>query len=230
VGGGVNIVAIETATPACAMALRTSDGEERSLIVTDERHHTEALTPGLRDLLGDANLAAKEVDRVVVDRGPGLFTGLRVGLATAVGLALGANAELVGVTSLEVLAYGALSAGVRGVLLCAVDARRGELFVQSFALDDGVVALEGPSVSRPDDVIEAWSLRSSPVTFTGDGVARYEEGFRRVSAGAVFEQLVPSPLEALRLGAERSPQDEITPLYLREADAVANFSTRERLP
>jgi tRNA threonylcarbamoyl adenosine modification protein YeaZ len=224
----MNIIAIETATPACAMALRTSDGTERSLIVADERHHTEALTPGLRELLNDANLVAKDIDRIVVDRGPGLFTGLRVGLATAVGLALGANAELVGVTSLEILAHGAQSAGVRGVVLCAVDARRGELFVQSFTLDDGVAALDDSSVSRPEDVVIAWSKR--PATFTGDGVARYDEAFRTVRDGSFFEQLVPSPLEALRLGAGRAVDDEVTPLYLREADAVANFSTRERLP
>jgi tRNA threonylcarbamoyladenosine biosynthesis protein TsaB len=226
----VNIVAIETATPACAMALRTSDGVERSLIVADERHHTEALTPGLQELLGGAHLRAKEIDRVVVDRGPGLFTGLRVGLATAVGLALGANAELVGVTSLEVLAHGARSAGVRGVVLCAVDARRGEIFVQSFNLGDGVVALDEPSVAVPQVVIDAWTGRSTSVTLTGDGVARYEKVFEEMSTRTFFEQLVPSPLEALRLGATRPAEDEITPLYLREADAVANFSTRERLP
>jgi len=226
----VNVVAIETATPACAMALRTSNGTERSLVVADERHHTEALTPGLRELLRDASLAARDIDRVVVDRGPGLFTGLRVGLATAVGLALGANAELVGVTSLEVLAHGARSAGVRGVLLCGVDARRGEIFVQSFNLDDGVAALDEPSVVLPHVVVDVWSAASGAVTFTGDGVARYEGAFRGVPAGVVFEQLVPSPLEALRLGATRPAEGEVTPLYLREADAVANFSTRERRP
>jgi tRNA threonylcarbamoyladenosine biosynthesis protein TsaB len=230
VGIGVNIVAIETATPACAMALRTSDGVERSLIVADERHHTEALTPGLQELLSDARIRAKDIDRVVVDRGPGLFTGLRVGLATAVGLALGANAELVGVTSLEVLAHGANSAGVRGVVLCAVDARRGEIFVQSFNLDEGVTALDEPSVSLPQLAIDAWSKRSTPVTLTGDGVARYDAAFREVPGGTFFGQLVPSPMEALRLGAIRPAEIEVTPLYLREADAVANFSTRERLP
>ena len=225
----MNFIAIETATPACAMALRTSDGTEHSLIVADERHHTEALTPGLRELLRDAELVANDIDRVIVDRGPGLFTGLRVGLATAVGLALGANAELVGVTSLEVLAHGAQSGGVRGVVLCAVDARRGELFVQSFALDDDVEALDDPAVSRPEDVVAAWSTRST-ATFTGDGVVRYGEAFRTIRDGSFFEQLVPSPLEALRLGALRPAENEVTPLYLREADAVANFSTRERLP
>jgi tRNA threonylcarbamoyladenosine biosynthesis protein TsaB len=226
----VNVVAIETATPACAMALRTSDGVERELVIADERHHTEALTPGLHELLAQAHLAASDIDRVVVDRGPGLFTGLRVGLATAVGLALGADAELVGVTSLEILAHGAFRAGVRGVLLCAVDARRGEIFVQSFTLDDGVVALGKPSVALPRAAVDARLTSATTVTFTGDGIARYEAVFREVPTGQFFEQLLPSPLEALRLGATRTVEREVTPLYLREADAVANFSTRERRP
>jgi tRNA threonylcarbamoyladenosine biosynthesis protein TsaB len=224
----MNILAIETATPACAMALRTSDGVERSIVVDDERHHTEALTPGIRDLLLDVGLRARDIDRVVVDHGPGLFTGLRVGIATAIGFALGANADLVGVTSLELLAHGAHSAGVRGTLLAAVDGRRGELFVQTFLLSDEVTAPDKPSVSVPKSVADAWTLSGEAVTFTGDGVARYADDFQRVTRASIFSQLVPPPLEALRLGVLRAPQSEIVPMYLREADAVANFSTRER--
>jgi tRNA threonylcarbamoyladenosine biosynthesis protein TsaB len=228
VGESVNILAIETATPACAMAIRTSDGQERSLVVDDERHHTEALTPGVRDLLVEVGLSAKDIDRVVVDHGPGLFTGLRVGIATAIGFALGANADLVGVTSLELLAHGAHSAGVRGTLLAAVDGRRGELFVQTFVLNDEVTARDAPTVSVPTTVTHAWSVSGEAVTFTGDGVARYASDFERVAHASIFNQLVPPPIEALGIGARREAQVEIVPMYLREADAVANFSTRER--
>jgi tRNA threonylcarbamoyladenosine biosynthesis protein TsaB len=224
----VNILAIETATPACAVALGTSDGAERELLVDDERHHTEALTPGIERLLREAGLAARAIERVVVDRGPGLFTGLRVGLATAVGLSLGANAELVSVTSLEVLAHGAHSAGVRGVVVCAVDARRGELFVQSFSLGDEVLVLDGAAVTVPSAVVARWKESDVPVTFSGDGAARYETLLRTVDAATFFDQLVPPPIEALRLGTSRAPEAGVVPLYLREADAVANFSTRER--
>ena len=115
-----------------------------------------------------------------------------------------------------------------GVLLCAVDARRGEIFVQSFDLENGVVALDEPAVALPQTVLDTWS-NATPLTLTGDGIARYQAAFRSLPAATVYEQLVPSPIEALRLGATRSPEGVVTPLYLREADAVANFSTRERL-
>ncbi len=228
-GEAVNILAIETATAACAVAVRTSLGDERALVVDDERHHTEALAPGIRDLLLASNLSAREIDRVVVDRGPGLFTGLRVGVATAIGFALAAEAELVGVTSLEVLAQGARTAGVRGTLVAAVDGRRGELFVQTFVLDSQVQPADGPAVATPSEVVAVWTKRGEAVTFTGDGAARYETPFRAVAAGSFFRQRVPSALEALRLGARREPETSVVPLYLREADAVANFATRDVL-
>ena len=223
----MNVLAIETATPACAMALQTNEGEEFVLVVDDERHHTEALTPGIRELLVLADLSPKSIDRVVVDRGPGLFTGLRVGIATAIGFALGTSADLVGVTSLELLAHGARRAGVHGNLVSVVDGRRGEVFVQTFNLDDGVTTVSEPKVALPQSVIEEWSERGA-VTFTGDGVIRYEELFTSLAAATTFEQRVPPVHEALRVGAQRPAESQIVPLYLREADAVANFTTRER--
>ncbi len=221
----MNILAIETATTACAIGLATS--RERIAIVVDgDRHHTEALMPGVRDLLVGANLRAHDVDRVVVDRGPGLYTGLRVGLATAVGFALAADCDLVSVTSLELLAAGAHRAGVRGRLLAAVDGRRGEVFVQSFDLAEGVSSTSVPVVAHPKDVVARWS--DGPVTVTGDGAVRYEAEFRGLVSVELFDQRVPPVGEALELAATREPEAVVTPLYLREADAVANFSTRER--
>jgi tRNA threonylcarbamoyl adenosine modification protein YeaZ len=223
----VNILAIETATAAAAVGLATSAGERLALVVDDHRHHTESLVPGIRDLLATAGIGARDVDRVVVDRGPGLYTGLRVGIATAVGFALAASCELVGVTSLEVLAAGAHRANVRGTLLVAVDGRRGEVFTQSFELADVVTPTSDPAVARPADVAAQWSPRGE-VTLTGDGATRYIGEFRSLIEATIFEQLVPPPLEALELGAKREPDVAITPMYLREPDAVANFSTRER--
>jgi tRNA A37 threonylcarbamoyladenosine modification protein TsaB len=109
-----------------------------------------------------------------------------------------------------------------------VDGRRGEVFVQTFALDDGVVALKDPRVAVPRDVVIEWATNGAPVTFTGDGVVRYLSDFDAVPNGSVLDQSVPSLHAALSIGAQRSPDDVIAPLYLREADAVANFATRQR--
>lgn len=224
----MNILAIETATTACALGLRTSDGFEVAWVVDDDRRHTETLTSSIARLLAQSSLAVRDLDRVVVDRGPGLFTGLRVGLATALGLSQGAGCALVGVTSLEVLARGAFDSGTRGTLACAVDGRRGEVFIQTFALGDTILALTAAAVATPRDVVIEWATNGAAVTFTGDGVERYRRDFAAVPNGRVETQLVPSIAAALDLGSTRESVEHVVPMYLREADAVANFSTRQR--
>jgi tRNA threonylcarbamoyladenosine biosynthesis protein TsaB len=222
----MNMVAIETATPACAVGVRSAAGLEVTRVVNDGRRHTEALALAMALLLEEVGLTPRDVTRVVVDRGPGLFTGLRVGIATAISFSQGLGVELVGVTSLEMLAHGAFDAGVRGTLVSCVDGRRGEVFVQTFQLAQDVRAVSDPIVATPGDVADQW--RGEPVTFTGDGVERYADLFGAVAQAATFAQSVPSVHAALSLGAERSATDVVSPLYLREADAVANFATRQR--
>ncbi len=223
----MNVLAIETATSACAIGLRTREGDV-TRVLDDDRRHTEVLAAGIAALLDESGLVARDIDRVVVDVGPGLFTGLRVGVATAIGLGEGLGCGIVSVNSLELLARGAAFAGVRATVLAAVDARRGEIFVQTFALDDDVVATGAPSVTTARKVAIEWATSARPVTFTGDGVERYRRDFAAVPTAHVWDQRVPSLDAALELGATREPSEHVTPLYLREADATANFATRER--
>ncbi|MGA2968215.1 MAG: tRNA (adenosine(37)-N6)-threonylcarbamoyltransferase complex dimerization subunit type 1 TsaB [Acidimicrobiales bacterium] len=225
----MNLLAIETATQACCVGVRTTSGVEIARVVDESRQHTETLSLGMGALIREAGLIPRDIDRVVVDRGPGLFTGLRVGVATANAFAQGLGCSMVGMTSLELLAHGAHDAGVRGTLVSAVDGRRGDVFVQTFELTDTTVgALAGPEVTTSADVVAAWSGERAPVTFTGDGVERYLEDFNRVANAMIYTQLVPSMHAALWLAEFETPRMTIEPLYLREADAVANFATRER--
>ncbi len=223
----MNILAIETATPVCAIGLRSNE-REVVRILDHDRRHTEVLAAGVAALLEDFALRARDLDRVVVDVGPGLFTGLRVGIASAIGLCEGVGCASVEVTSLELLAHAAHERGTRGTLLAAVDGRRGEIFVQRFALADTLQALDTPVVRTARDVVIECATNGAPVSFTGDGVQRYLKDFSAVPNGVVIDDTVPSLHAALALGEVRSPSPVITPLYLREADAVANFSTRSR--
>jgi len=226
--GVVNILAIETATPACALGVRTTAGLEVTRVVDDERRHTEALTGAMKTLLEEVGLRPRDVDRVVVDRGPGLFTGVRVGIATAIGFSQALGCALVGVTSLEMLAGGAFDAGVRGTLVACVDARRGEIFAQAFLLKDDVTVLDEARVTTALEIVASAEAKGAPVIFTGDGVARYRIDFQDRSFATIFDQVVPSVHAGLSIGSSRMPDEVVSPLYLREADAVANFTTRER--
>jgi tRNA A37 threonylcarbamoyladenosine modification protein TsaB len=110
----------------------------------------------------------------------------------------------------------------------AVDGRRGDVFFQTFELGESVEARDQAAVAAPQDVAARWSRSGAPLTFTGDGVERYRGDFDSVVNATICTQLVPSLHAALWLGEAASPQLTIEPLYLREADAVANFATRER--
>jgi tRNA threonylcarbamoyladenosine biosynthesis protein TsaB len=224
----VNLLAIETATPACAIGVRTREGVERTAVLDEHRRHTEALTPGIAVVLEECGLTPRDIDRVVVDVGPGLYTGLRVGIATATAFAQALGCDVVAVNSLELLAHGAQEAGVTGLLVSCVDARRGEVFVQTFRLDDDVTSSGPPEVTQARAVVVEWATNGSPVTFTGDGVARYLGDFAAVPNGSVHTQFVPPVHVSLTIGSTRTPEGPIRPLYLREPDAVANFSTRAR--
>lgn len=224
----MNIVAIETATPACAVGIRTTAGVEVTRVVDDGRRHTEELAGALKTLLDEVELEPRDVNRVVVDRGPGLFTGLRVGIATAIAFSEALGCELVGVTSLEMLAGGAFDSGVRGTLVACVDGRRGEIFAQTFLLEDAVKALDSARVTTAREVVTAWQARATSAAFTGDGVERYRPEFADLPLAMIVDQVVPSVHAGLSLGAVRSPVEAVSPLYLREADAIANFTTRER--
>src|SRR5437763_2036354 len=138
----------DTATHATAVGLRLADG--RALCERDDpapaEHpgHATRLLSMADELLGRAGIAWSALDRVAVGVGPGRFTGLRVGIATARGLAQALSVELACVSSLDALAAGALSAEQEpACALAVIDARRGEVFVSPYELERGSAAIGG---------------------------------------------------------------------------------------
>jgi tRNA threonylcarbamoyladenosine biosynthesis protein TsaB len=229
-------LSIETATPVTAVGLLV-DGDAFEELADTERRHTEALAPAAARLLAARGLEAKALDAVVVDVGPGLFTGLRVGIAFAKGLSVATRCALFTVSSTETLAATAFDAGVTGVVLAVVDARRGEVFAARYdAGPNGPMPLDDVAVCAPDALGERL-VGGASVTAVGDGAVRYRAALEQVGATVRDDIVVPSPLCALRLVARRAEAGEaglhhrdVHPTYLREADAVANFTVRSAAP
>ena len=221
----MTLLAIDTATTNCVVGL-SSEGFVDARVLDRDRRHVEVLTPGLVALLAERGLELSHVTKIVVDRGPGLFTGLRVGLATAQALADALNVPIAGTTSLEMAAHAAHAAGVRGDVLALVDGRRSEVFAQPFHLTDDVVARDAPTVRTPNDVAIQYGTNGAQTTLVGDGAERYAELLLKIPSLSLVELSAESlVLAQLVLGVTREPGD-VSPLYLREADAVANFTTR----
>jgi tRNA threonylcarbamoyl adenosine modification protein YeaZ len=191
--------------------------------------HAETLVPRIEEVLAAGGHALKDVDLVVFGRGPGSFTGLRVGLATAKGLALARGVPIVGLSSLECLA---LSSGVDGLVATVVDARRGEIFTAVYEVEhrDGrpsARAVVDEQVLEPaafSQLIADSSLGGSPY-LAGDGVARYPDQLARHGTPLPEPCAAPSACRMAVAGLEqfltRGADDLATvePVYLREPDA-----------
>jgi tRNA threonylcarbamoyladenosine biosynthesis protein TsaB len=226
----VTVLGLDTATPATAVAVLRADGrtfEVRHQPAPGERPgHAHQLLPLVEAALAAAGLAPADVTRIAVGTGPGSFTGLRIGVATARGLAQSTGAELVGVSTLRALAAAAGDATV----LAAIDARRGEAFVAAYA---GNAVLMPAAALAPDALAAAAAELPRPLRAIGDGAIRFRSSLEPAGAEVPPDD---DPLHRVsarhtaRLGAEAEPGPSaaVLPEYLRVPDAEA--AARERTP
>jgi tRNA threonylcarbamoyl adenosine modification protein YeaZ len=217
----VLVLAVDTATPAstASVAEVTGDGmrgiAERRTV--DPRAHGELLAPEIAAVLGEAGAGPRDLGAIVVGVGPGPFTGLRVGLATAASMGHALRIPTYGVCSLDALG---LAAGA-GRVLAATDARRREVYWATYA--DGRRTRD-PDVARPADVVAGVERA------VGEGALKYSDIF----GVPIDERLLYPPGAALvSLAADRirhgAPAEQLTPLYLRRPDAVASATRKSVL-
>jgi tRNA threonylcarbamoyladenosine biosynthesis protein TsaB len=193
----VLLLVVESATDTAAVALADESGALGSLVVARGRRHTETIAPAIEALCHRTGVALSDLDILGVDVGPGLFTGLRVGVGTVKALAFALDIPVVTATSLEVLAHALAGSGaLEGRLLVpVVDARRGEVFSASFrsgpvgATAVGATAVGATAVgadpatpealstlevvSTPEALAEDLAGRGEPLLLAGDGALRY---------------------------------------------------------
>jgi len=225
------ILALETATTACSAALCAADGSVvAETVALEGPAHTRRLLPGVHEVLEAAGASWSDVGTVAVGLGPGAFTGLRIGVATARALAQADGCvRLAGVPTSAALALALArspEAVSRHLLVPLVDGKRHEVFAAVFARDEtgsGVRVVEGVSVV-PADQLAAWLSRLGDVIVGGDGAVLYRELF---PAATVVVDEMPAPTAAMvgRAVACGAPglvfgPDAVLPLYGRAPDAA----------
>jgi len=208
-------VALETSTRAPSVAVRRPDGEPRERPLGPGAH-ASGLLPALEALLCAEGLAPRSITAVLVGTGPGSYTGLRVGIATAQGLARATGARLVGVPSTEVLAYGALAPGEEGVVL--IDARQGELYYAQYRrLESEVETVVAPRVVGSAEV-QSLLPAAIPIFARADAV---QAAGLPPDAGGRARDCAVRASSLLELGSARLESrggmslDDVQPLYLR---------------
>ena len=185
--------------------------------------HGQRLPRDLMRLLDEAGIRLADVDIFAVAAGPGSFTGLRVGIATAQGLAMAAGRRIVPVPTLEALAR----AGRNGVSRVApwMDAQRGEVFAAVYAADGATVEIEASS-ETPERALDRWPrpLAAEAMQLVGDGALRYREIVERRVPAAVIVDPVPPLAGFIGMIASQCPQrgvlpHAVLPIYVRRSDA-----------
>jgi tRNA threonylcarbamoyladenosine biosynthesis protein TsaB len=229
----VIILGIDTATPQIGCALGGPDGPLASFHAARGRRHAETLAPAVAFVCEQAGVALSEIDAIAVDVGPGLFTGLRVGLATGKAMAGALAVPMVGVTSLDLLAR-PLGQVARPVV-AMVDARRGEVFWALYRPSRaGVERLGGYAVDEPAVVVARLAALGGEWLAVGDGAQRYAavlgdiEGVEVAGPGFAYPSaawLVELAWPLAEAGKSVAPQ-ELAPLYLRTADVRINWQQR----
>jgi tRNA threonylcarbamoyladenosine biosynthesis protein TsaB len=221
----LKILAIETATPSVGCALWDDDGPVASFMLLARQRHAEVLMPAIDELCRQAGWTVADLTGVAVDRGPGLFTGLRVGVTTARTIATACRAPAAGVNSLEALAHPHRRR--TGLIAPVVDARRGEVYWALYDADGASLReLRPPAVISPETLATELAGLDGTALAVGDGALRYKEVL--LSSGAIIgdeSEMWPSVLAVAELGALRlaiagpgRPDELPAPLYLRQAD------------
>lgn len=227
----MKLLAFETSTEACSVAVHV-DGQTLERFEVAPRRHAELALPWAAELLAEVGISRSQLDVVAVSRGPGAFTGVRLGIGIAQGVALALDRPIVAVSTLQVLAMRAPSA--EHYLLASIDARMGEVYAAAFERQHGLpVAVSSERVCAP----EAVGLPDGAQRWfgVGTGFAAKEATLHRSLAdrlSGVDDQALPRASDLLALAlpfADRGDTlapERVEPAYLR--DNVALTLTEQR--
>lgn len=224
------VLGIDTSTMTGGVALLQREQLVGESLLNIRTTHSERLLPALEELLAHAGLKVQDLGLISVVTGPGSFTGLRIGLATAKGFGYALNVPLVGVTTLE--AFGWQFKFFPGVVVSLVDARRQSAFWQAF---QGGKALNEGGHGSLEDVLAWCAQRSEQLLFVGDGAVNYQPRIEEVLPQAVFPaapQSLLRPSSAAHLGYIRHEAGETTdafslnPTYMRLTEAERRWQEK----
>jgi tRNA threonylcarbamoyladenosine biosynthesis protein TsaB len=230
-------IAITTSTPRIGLAIGDEAGPFAQMCSNVERRHCETLVPAIDHLAQRAGVCLAEVTRLAVDIGPGLFTGLRVGLATAKALSHALGASMVAVSSLDLLA--ASFGEQAGCAVAAViDARRGEVFWRLYDQLAATTAeppplpvgLDEPRASSPDELAAMLGSKRRRVIATGDGARRYCSVLEAAGvdvADSSHDYPPPAVLLSLAWVLPATGTDGVKPLYVRPPDVRVGWEKRD---
>jgi tRNA threonylcarbamoyladenosine biosynthesis protein TsaB len=231
-GMSTRILAIDTATEACSVAI-WNQGEVHALFELCPREHTQRILPLVQQVLAESGSSLSQLDALAFGRGPGSFTGVRIGIGIAQGLALGAELPMLGISTLQTMAQGAWRITGAQRVLAAIDARMGEVYWGQFErqLDGQWLESAGEAVLSPQQALERAQHLQGDWAHVGTGWQTYPNlvagSSLNVTDGKMLlpqaEDMLPLALQAWQQGLAVNVENA-EPTYLR------NEVTWKKLP
>jgi tRNA threonylcarbamoyladenosine biosynthesis protein TsaB len=222
VGPAPRVLAIDTATAQVGVAIGTADGVLGEVRLVGGRRHAEQLAPAIRGLSAETGVALEDLTTIAVGIGPGLFTGLRVGITTATVMAQALAIPVVGVPSLDLVAHPLRHAG--RTVIAVLDARRHEVFSAVYRpVPGGMERCRDDAVGSPAQLVAEIDALGHDVLVAGNGIncdrAAFESLERAELAGPDHRFPSVTALVELATRQGRRYAGAVSPRYLRPSDA-----------
>jgi tRNA threonylcarbamoyladenosine biosynthesis protein TsaB len=224
----MKILSLNTATPSCSASVTDADALLAEITVTTGQSHSRHVMTLIQQVIERSGISLGAIDGFAVSRGPGTFTGLRIGISAIKGIAAALGKPVVGVSSLKALAM-PVASDTR--LACPLlDARKGEVYLGCFKLTGGLLIRQGKEGVLPPESISR--VIEGPCVFVGPGASLYRDVIAEsMGASAGFAPSYHNILRASSLGwlardrlerAENDDLEDVVPVYIRKPDAELN--------
>lgn len=226
----MNIIAVDTSTEACSVALMFNNEITHDFVIS-QRDHTKQVLPMLDRLLKQSDYSMSQVDAIAFTKGPGSFTGVRIGIGIAQGLALGIDKPMLAISTLNVLAQGSYRLKGATSVVSAIDARMGDVYLGAYYYHHNQwQPIIDEQVIKPDNVssqLTEFTVNNHSSYFAGTGWQTYPN---MLSGLQDSQYLLPSAQDMLPLAVEKYAKGEIIAVEAVEATYLRNEVTWKKLP
>lgn len=230
------VLSIDSSSKVATVALIKDDILIGEYVLNDKREHSVLLMPMIENILKESNLTVDDIDGYVVSKGPGSFTGLRIGMATVKGLSFGSNKPYISLSSLDALAYSLLP--FDGIICPIMDALRESVYTALYKNNnDKLEKIIDSTPMELDDLLNLLKEKNEKVIFTGDGLVKHKEYIKANFPKAHFapshlsivraSSLGELGLELLKNGIKDDPNS--APVYLKKPQAERELERRMRM-
>lgn len=227
------ILSIDSSSKVATAALLNNDEVLGEYIINNKREHSVLLMPMIENLLKDCNLTINDIDGYVVSKGPGSFTGLRIGMATIKGLSFGSSKPYISISTLDALAYSSIN--FNGLICPIMDALRENVYTGIYKNNNGKLEnILEPTPMDIDELVTFIKDKNEPVIFTGDAISKHKNYIKKHLPSAQFAPNHLSIIRASSLGElglnllEDGKHDDpnSAPIYLKQPQAVRELERR----